>query len=61
MEAGHAGQNLVLRAVILSLGSTVVGAFDDEAVQRLLGLPVEEHPLAILPVGHPNQENVGTR
>jgi len=53
IEVGHAGQNLLLQATALDLGGTVVGAFDDAAVQRLLELPDGEHPLAILPVGYP--------
>ena len=53
IEVGHAGQNLLLQATAVGLGGTVVGAFDDAAVQRLLELPDGEHPLAILPVGYP--------
>jgi SagB-type dehydrogenase family enzyme len=53
MEVGHASQNLLLEAVALGLGGAVVGAFDDADLKRLLRLPGEEHPLAILPVGHP--------
>ena len=53
IEVGHAGQNLLLQATALGLGGTVVGAFDDAAVQQLLDLPAGEHPLAILPVGYP--------
>ena len=53
VEAGHAAQNLALQAVAMGLGSTVVGAFDDTALQGLLGLPANEQPLVILPVGYP--------
>jgi SagB-type dehydrogenase family enzyme len=53
MEVGHACQNLLLQAVALGLAGAIVGAFDDERLQRLLQLPAEERPLAILPVGHP--------
>jgi SagB-type dehydrogenase family enzyme len=53
MEVGHASQNLLLEAVALGLGGAVVGAFDDADLKQLLRLPGEEHPLAILPVGHP--------
>ncbi|MBP2671361.1 MAG: nitroreductase [candidate division NC10 bacterium] len=53
MEVGHASQNLLLQAVALGLGGAVVGAFDDTALKDLLRLPGDEHPLAILPVGHP--------
>jgi SagB-type dehydrogenase family enzyme len=51
MEAGHVGQNIYLQAAALELGTVMVGAFDDAAVQRLLGLEKGELPLAIMPVG----------
>jgi SagB-type dehydrogenase family enzyme len=53
MEAGHAGENLCLQAVARKLGTTVVGAFDDAALQAALNLPPEEQPLALIPVGRP--------
>ncbi len=51
LEAGHAAQNLHLQAVALELGSVPVGAFDDQAVKRALGLADDEEPLYLLPVG----------
>lgn len=51
MEAGHAGQNVLLSAVALNLGAVVVAAFDDAGVAGVLGLPEEEAPLYIMPVG----------
>ena len=51
MEVGHAGQNLCLQAVALDLGSVIVGAFRDEQVATVLGLPDQEKPLYIVPVG----------
>lgn len=53
IEVGHAGQNLLLQAEALGLGATVVGAFNDRGLARLLGLAEGERPLAVLPVGHP--------
>jgi SagB-type dehydrogenase family enzyme len=52
IEAGAVAQNVALQAVALGLGTVVVGAFDDVAVARVMGLAPEERPLAILPVGH---------
>lgn len=52
-EAGAAAQNAALQAVALGLGSVVVGAFDDDALARALGLPPGERPLALLAIGHP--------
>jgi len=53
MEAGHAAQNLMLQAAELGLGTTMVGAFNDEAVAGLLHLGPDETPLCLLPVGIP--------
>ena len=52
IEAGNASQNLLLQATALRLGSVIVGAFDDDALSRLLNLPESEKPLLILPIGH---------
>jgi SagB-type dehydrogenase family enzyme len=51
MDVGHAGQNVHLQAVALGLGTVVVGAFDDDAVRRIIGAPANEEPLYIMPVG----------
>jgi SagB-type dehydrogenase family enzyme len=51
LEAGHAGQNVLLQATALGLGAVVVGAFNDPRVDRLLNLPSQEHTLYLLPVG----------
>lgn len=53
MEAGHAAQNVYLQATALELGCVVVGAFDDEAVSRFLGVSSDETPLYVIPVGLP--------
>lgn len=53
LEAGHAAQNLLLEAVALDLAAVPVGAFDDDAVRRGLGLPASDQPLYLIPVGHP--------
>ncbi|RJP73088.1 MAG: SagB/ThcOx family dehydrogenase [Candidatus Zixiibacteriota bacterium] len=52
IEAGAAAQNLALQAVSLGLGTVCMGAFQDSAVVRALGLPEDQVPLLILPVGH---------
>jgi nitroreductase len=53
LEAGHAAQNLLLQAVALGLGAVPIGAFEDEKVQEALGLPADQEPLYLIPVGHP--------
>ena len=54
IEAGHAAQNVCLQAISLGLGTVVIGAFDDKAVQKILELKADEYPLIIMPVGSPS-------
>jgi SagB-type dehydrogenase family enzyme len=51
MDHGHAAENVHLQAVALNLGTVVIGAFDDDAVQRVMSLSPGEEPLSIMPVG----------
>ena len=53
MEAGHAGQNIYLQALAISLATVAVGAFDDETVREVLQLDELHTPLYIMPVGRP--------
>ncbi len=52
MEAGHAGQNILLQAVSLGLGAVPVGAFYDDRVRKVLNLPADQEPLYLIPLGH---------
>lgn len=56
LEAGHAAQNVLLQAVAMGLAAVPIGAFSDEDVRRLLGLPRDHAPLYLIPVGHPAPE-----
>lgn len=51
-EVGAVVQNIQLQGTAMGLGSTFVGAFDDAAVKRVVGLKADEEALAIVPVGH---------
>ncbi len=51
MEVGHAAQNVYLQAGALGLGTVVVGAFDEDGIARIMGLPEEEKALYLMPVG----------
>jgi SagB-type dehydrogenase family enzyme len=53
LEAGHCAQNLLLQTVALDLAAVPVGAFRDDDVAALLGLPADHAPLYLIPVGHP--------
>ena len=54
-DAAAATQNLLLAAHDAGLGSCWVGAFDEEAVRKLLALPAGIRPVAIIPVGRPDE------
>ncbi len=51
IEVGHAAQNVYLQAAARGLATVLVGAFDDEEVQEVLGLPPDHEPLGLMPVG----------
>lgn len=53
MEVGSVAQNVYLQCAALGLGTTFVGAFDDEGVAEAMGLPAAHRPLALLPIGSP--------
>lgn len=55
IEAGHTGQNIFLQAEALGLGAGIVGAFNDEDVARVMGIPRSHEPLLIMPVGYKSQ------
>ncbi len=51
MEAGHSAENVCLQAYALKIGVCTVGAFNDSAVKKVIGMPDEEEPLYVLPMG----------
>jgi SagB-type dehydrogenase family enzyme len=53
LEAGLAAENIMLQAVSLGLGATMVGAFSDPDVASLLSLGPREEPLCLIAVGKP--------
>jgi SagB-type dehydrogenase family enzyme len=53
IEVGLAAENVYLQAAALGLGTTFVGSYTDTTLARVLGLPPEEQPMALLPIGRP--------
>lgn len=51
-QAGAAIQNMLLKITDLGLASCWVGAFDDNKIKAILGIPQEIELEAILPVAH---------
>ena len=52
-DSAAATQNLLLALHARGLGTVWVGAFHEAEVSRVLGLPVDARPVAIIPVGYP--------
>ena len=52
-DTAAAVQNMLLVIHSLELGAVWVGAYDDEAVSKALGLQGEERPAALIPLGFP--------
>jgi nitroreductase len=60
-DTAAAVQNVLLTACELGLGTCWVGAFDEQAAARALGLAAGERPVALVPVGVPAQEGRSRR
>jgi len=54
-DTAVAAENILLAATALGYGSCWVGAFDEAAAARILGLPATMRPVAILPIGVPDE------
>jgi nitroreductase len=53
IDGAFASMIILLSAVNLGLGACFVGAFRDEAVSAVLGLPREVRPVGIIGIGYP--------
>lgn len=58
-DCATATQNLMLAAHALDLGTVWVGAFDENSLKKILNLPENIRPLAIIPVGYPAEKPSG--
>jgi nitroreductase len=55
MDCAAAIENMLLTACSLGLGSCWVGAFDESAVVKTLGIPAHLRPLAIITFGYASE------
>jgi len=55
-DASVAVQNILLMAHSIGLGACWVGAFDENSVRKVLAIPSEIRPVAIIPIGYPAEE-----
>ncbi|MEM3526247.1 MAG: nitroreductase family protein [Candidatus Jordarchaeaceae archaeon] len=54
-DTAAATENILLAATAMGLAGCWVGAFDDDAVSKVLGLPNYVRPVVILPIGVPDE------
>lgn len=54
MEAGHAGQNVLLQSTVLGLHGVGVGAFHPERTKKSLMLPSPQELLYVIALGRPS-------
>jgi nitroreductase len=55
-DTAAATQNILLAAHAMELAACWVGAFNEEAAKRVLRVPDELRPIAVVPVGHPAEK-----
>jgi nitroreductase len=53
VDTAFASLLLLLAVTDLGLGACFVGAFDDDRVRRIVAIPADVLPLAVIPIGHP--------
>jgi nitroreductase len=54
-DTAAAIENILLTACTLGLGTCWVGAFKEEDVRVVINAPKEMRPVALIPVGYPNE------
>ena len=54
-DTAAAIQNILLSAYSLGLGSCWIGAFKEGAVKVVIRAPKEMRPIALIPIGYPNE------
>ncbi|MCS7097895.1 MAG: nitroreductase family protein [Candidatus Methanomethyliaceae archaeon] len=54
-DTAAAIENMLLAVTALGYGACWVGAFDEEAVRKILKIPSGVRPIALIPIGVPNE------
>ena len=55
-DSAAATENMLLAIVDFGLASCWVGAFNEKKVSQVLNLPAHVRPVALLPIGYPQEE-----
>jgi nitroreductase len=56
IDGAFASMIILLSAVNEGIGASFVGAFEDNKVSRILGLPVHVKPIGIIALGYPAEK-----
>jgi nitroreductase len=56
MNVAIALDHLVMAATDLGLGTCWIGAYDRDAVRRILGIPEKVHPVVLIALGYAGSE-----
>ena len=56
IDGAFASMIILLRAVNEGIGASFVGAFEDDKVTKILGLPVHVKPIGIIALGYPAEK-----
>lgn len=48
--------NIMLAATSIGLGTCWIGAFDEDMVRDTLNIPMSERPVAMIPIGYPDED-----
>jgi|YelNatPaOPRAMG01_1025707.scaffolds.fasta_scaffold52239_2 nitroreductase len=54
-DTAAAVENILLTACSLGLGTCWIGAFREEEIRKVINCPQEMRPVALIPVGYPNE------
>ena len=60
-DTSLAAENIMLMAFSMKIKSCFVGAFDDNAVKRILRLPDYIEPYCIITLGYSNEKKISKR
>lgn len=57
-DATASVMNIILAATNIGLGTCWIGAFDEDIVRDILNIPIGERPVAMVPIGYPDEDPV---
>lgn len=60
-DAGAASQTFCLAAHEAGLGTVIMGIFDQDRIENLLGLPKDRELVTLIPIGYPDEEPAAPR